>query len=327
MKLTKRLISFLHRVFDKDPAPFLALRIACDGTGMKWSVSDARLTTTPAGGTAQPLALDLTLFNIAQLANRIAQQPGYSVQYADASQLSLLGATVLMEADGDVAKSNGDHLYGYTNVLWSYMEANAVELRQAEVQIENMLLQMSTSTAEDMWLDELGSYYDVPRMQGEPDGVYGPRIIATVLRPLGNNVAIESALRVINSGLPTTVTDYDQIVNGSYGLFDVEMAVAPEQLVVTAYSALVVSIIETIDRMRDAGTFLRRLAIITALNVNYYAGAVVISGENAMVGLTDIYMDDPLLVEGAMNGEDETETAVDDLHTLLHSTLPTSNYW
>jgi hypothetical protein len=326
MKLTSRLLSYLHRIFDKDPAPFLALRLSCDGTGMTWSVRDARLTTTPVGGTAQPLDVDLTQYSVASLANYLAVQPGYSVLYSDDSAYSVLGAGVLIDASGDVNTSNGDHLYAYTSVLWSYMEANARELDAAGRQIENMLLQMSTNTAEDVWLDELGGYYDVPRQQDEPDSVYGPRIIATVLRPLGNNVAIESALRVINAGLPATVSDYDQIVNGSYGLFDVDFEVSLEQLAVTAYVALILSIIETIDRMRDAGTFLRRLAIITRVKATLYVGGAVMIGDTSVVGLSDLLLDNPLLAEGATYGEPATEEAVDVLHTLLHSRLTTGDY-
>lgn len=283
MKLSKRLISYLHKVFDKNPVPFLAMRLACDGTGLTWTISDAVLKTSPVGGTAAPLTIDLTAYTVAGLATYIAARPGYSVLYVDATQLSVLGAAVLMDGTGDVAQSNGDHLYGYTNVLWSYMEANAVELRAAETQIGNMLLQMSTTTAEDMWLDELGSYYKVPRNQGELDTQYGPRIIATVLRPLANNVAIENALRVINDHLPVSVNDYDTIVNGSYGLFDVDMTVSLEFLAVTAYATLLFSIIGAIDKMRDAGTFLRRIRIFTAVQANYYAAAVVMSGETVTV--------------------------------------------
>lgn len=299
MQLTKRLLSFFHRVFNKDPKPFLAFRLNCDGIGLTWSVSNARLTTTPVGGTAASLDLDLTQYTLAELVNFLAAQTGYTVPYSDTSQFSLLGARVLMDGSGNVNASNGDHLYAYTSVLWAYIEANAAELQAAETQIKNMLLQMSTTTAEDIWLDELGSYYAVPRIQGEVDSVYGPRIIASVLRPLGNNVAIEAALRVINEGLPATVEDYDQIVNGSYGLFDVDFEVSLDQLAVTAYSGLIMSIIDTIDRMRDAGTFLRRLAIITHVQSTYYLAAAVLLGETVeVVGDWELFADGTAIADG-----------------------------
>lgn len=295
MKLTQKLFSYLHRIFDKDPKPFLALRIQCDGTGLTWAVAGARLTTVPTGGTALPLSIDLTQYTVSTLGTFIDAQPGYSVPYAELSALSLLGAATLLDAAGNVATSNGDHLYAYTSVLWSYIDANAVELEAAGTQIEQMLLQMSTVTADDVWLDELGGYYKVPRKQGEIDAAYGPRIIAEVIRPLANNVAMESALRVINGGLPTSVTDYDVITNGSYGLFDIDMDVSLDLLATNAYAALVLSVIDTIERMRDAGTFLRRLALISQVQATFYAGAVVICGETVFIGRTAQNMDDGTL--------------------------------
>lgn len=306
MKLTQKLISYLHRVFDKDPKPFLALRVQCDGSGLTWVVAGARLATTPVGGTAQPLLIDLTQHTITSLATFIAASPGYSVSYADSSSLALLGAATLIDATGNVATSNGDHLYAYTSVLWSYIDANAVELEAAGTQIEQMLLQMSTATAEDVWLDELGGYYKVPRKQGELDVAYGPRIIAEVIRPLANNVAIESALRVINGGLPTKCTDYDVITNGSYGLFDIDMDFSLELLATNSYTALFLSVIDMIERMRDAGTFLRRLQLISRVQATVYAGAVVLCGETVTVGHTLWNLDDGVLrLDGSwtLNGE------------------------
>lgn len=279
MKITKKLIGFMHRVFNKSPEQFLALRIRCDGIGLTWAISDAVLVTSPIGGTALPLSVDLTKYTVAGLASYIGMQQGYSIAYVNGTAMVNLSAAVLLDGSGDVTQLNGDQLYGYTSALWAYMEANAAELKTAELQIGQMVKQMSTITAEDMWLDELGGYYAVPRAQGELDAQYGPRIIATVLRPLANNVAIEAALAVINGGLPTTCTDYDQIVNGSYGLFDIDIEVSLDLLAIKTYTALILSIVESVDRMRDAGTFMRRLAIITKVMATYYSGAVVISGE------------------------------------------------
>lgn len=283
MRLTKKLFGFLHRVFEKDPDQFLALRLRCDGSSLAWTISDAKLTTAPIGGTAAPLVVDLRNYTVAGLAAYFGMQAGYSIAYVDSTPLVNLGAAVLLDGAGDMSASNGDHLYGYTSLLWSYMEANAVELQEAETQIGNMLLQLSTTTAEDTWLDELGSYYGVPRNQGEIDAVYGPRIIAQVLRPLGNNFAIAAALRSINAGLLANVTNYNTVVNGSYGLFDVDMTVTLEQLAVTAYVTLLLSAVDTINRMRDAGTFLRRLAIITSIHADYYGACISFSGETDVI--------------------------------------------
>lgn len=280
MKLTKKLISFLNRVFEKDPLPFLALRIACDGSGLTWTIENGILTTVPTGGTAAPLNIDLTLYTIVQLVSYIAAQPGYRVLYVDTSPLSLLLSAVLLDGTGDVSQSNGDHLYGYTNETWSYLQANARELNAASDQVGQMLLQMSTKTGADIWLDELGSYYKVPRLQGELDPSYSLRIVAEVLRPIANNVAMEAAISVY-TGQTVTVTDvvintpgaplyngaslydgsklHNSLSTPRYGLFDVQYGY---DLInggdVAGFTAIVVGLI---DRMRDAGTHLRSLTL------------------------------------------------------------------
>lgn len=279
MRLTQKLLSFIHRVFDKDPAQFLALRLQYAG-GLAWRVYDGVLTTTVTGGPGQNLTVDLSQYRVVDLVEYLASQPGYTVEYADQSELSRLSSLVLIDGGNDIALSNGDHLYGYTSVLWSYMESQANELAQAEQQIGNMLMQMSTTTAEAEWLDELGGYYGVPRLQGEPDMQYGPRIIAEVLRPKGNNVAMEAAIKVF-TGEPSTVTDvtlygptfplysgaitrdgshqYNASAKPIYGLFDVQYGY---DLLnggdITGFKQVVKDLV---NRLRDAGTHLRSLML------------------------------------------------------------------
>jgi len=283
MKLTQRLVNYLHRVFDKNPERFLALRVGCDGASLTWSIADAVLTMSPVGGTASQLTVDLSLYSVAALAAFIASQPGYSVPYANSSSLSVLSSQVLMDGVGNVSSSNGDHLYGYTSVVWAYMDANAEQLEQASAQIGNMLLQMSTVTAEGSWLDFQGAFYGVPRNVAEQDAQYGPRIIATVIRPLGNNVAIESALRILNGGLAASVVDYPVPVNNSYGLFDVDFAVSLPMLQVTTLLGWQSAINAVIDSMRDAGTHVRQLNIEAPVEATQHLGALVTCGQTVWI--------------------------------------------
>lgn len=280
MRLTKKLLSLIHRVFKKDPGQFIALRLRYSTGAMTWRVRDAVLTTVVSGGPGQSLTVDLTQYTVAGLVGFLSSQPGYSVVYVDGSELAGLSARVLLDADGDIEKSNGDAIHGYTNVLFSYLEALAVELGAAEVQIGEMVKQMSTKTANAEWLDELGGYYGIPRLQSEQDTSYGPRIIAEVLRPRGNNVAIEAAIKVYTGqvakvtdvvvfGSPTpayngTVTHngavtYNATSKPRYGLFDVEYGY---DLInggsITEFAQVVRDLI---DRLRDAGTHLRALSL------------------------------------------------------------------
>jgi hypothetical protein len=279
MKLTDKLIGLLNSVFDKNPYPFLALRIQYNGD-MSWTVADGMLTTSVTGGTGAALSVDLSQYTIGELASYIYLQPGYSIAYADTSSFSLLSALVLIDASNDISLSNGDHLYGYTNLLYSYVDANSNELEQAGEQIGEMLNQMSTTTAADDWLDYLGTYYNVRRQQGELDTSYGPRIIAEVLRPRSNNVAIELAITAY-TGQTTTVTDvieygaafplydnsitrnsqytYDAVARPLYGLFDVQYGYdLLNDADPTSFATTVTAIIE---KLRSAGTHMRSLSL------------------------------------------------------------------
>lgn len=285
MKLTQKLLTFIHRVFDKSPQQFLALRLTYAGS-MTWKVEDGVLTTAVVGGPGHGLSIDLSQYTLATLVNFLAAQAGYAVLFADMSDKSLLSATVLIDAAGDISQSNGDHISGYTSLLWAYLESAAVELRAAQSQIVEMIKQLSTRDADGNlsaageWQDEIGGYYGIPRIAGEPDTQYGPRIIAEVLRPRGNNVALEAAIAEF-TGQPASITDVtligpaDPLYNGAilydgsrhydadttflYGLFD---AVLGYDLLggmdVDDYKTTLEGII---DRLRDAGTHLRSLLL------------------------------------------------------------------
>jgi hypothetical protein len=279
MKFTQKLLGYLHKVFDKDPHEFLAMRLQYQG-GMTWQISDGVLTTTVTGGPGQNLEIDLTQYTVGQLVAYLSTHIGYFVLYADTSILSTLTATVLMDGANDISLSNGDHLYGYTNVLWSYMDAQSNELEQAQTQIGQMLNQMSTTTASGEWLDFLGAYYGVPRLQGELDAQYGPRIIAEVLRPRGNNVAIEMAIQAY-TGQMSTVTDVtlygptSPLYNGAitrnsahtysahatplYGLFDVQYGY--DLINGGDVSAFTQTVKDLVNKLRDAGTQMRSLSL------------------------------------------------------------------
>lgn len=280
MKLTQKLVGFLHRAFNRDAAEFLGLRLRYDG-GMTWRVEDTVLYTSVTGGSGAALEVDLTQYTLGELANYLSAQPGYSVPFRVANELSLLGARILLDSSGNQDKTNGDHLRAFTSLTWAYLDANAVELKAAREQIYQMLRQMNVVTGENEWLDEIGGYYNVRRRDGEIDSLYGPRIIEEVIRPRNNNKAIDIAISRATGGLPSRVVDveivedvfpaYDGVISfdGTYqynatskyrrNLFDVEYAfdlegaeeIAPFQR----------RVLMLIDNFRSAGTHLRQILL------------------------------------------------------------------
>lgn len=281
MQLTQTLLGYLNRVFNKDPARVLALSFN-HAYPMSWQVQDSVLTTVVLnGGTGGNLTIDLTQYTFAELVNYIAAQPGYVTPYL-APSMANIGAAALLDASGSVTPDDpAQPMYAYTSVLWAYLECNAAELELAAAQIKNLPLQMSTTTADTIWLDTLGTYYKVPRLAGEEDSSYGPRIIASVLRPMSNNVAMEMAITAF-TGQDTTVTDvvlpgvtgnayngvktyngaidHDSANTPVYGLFDVEYGYdIINGQDPTTFAQTVTALINT---LRAAGTHLRDLSLV-----------------------------------------------------------------
>lgn len=280
MKLTKKLISYIYRAISSDPAEFLAIRLR-HGSQMTWSVSDGILTTVIPG--ASGLSIDLSSHTIRSLTNFLAAQPGYSVEYAEQGSLANLSALALVEGTGDQNLSNGDHITAYTSLLWSYLESYSKELDDQSKQIDEAIKQMNMLKAESYWLDEWGGYYAIPRISGESDPVYANRIIAEILRPRGNNIALANVASAVlgekvvvrdvvewGSAVPkhngtvshNGVSHYNSSAAPIYGLFDVDYAYNLESAVsITAYATLVA---DAIEKYRDAGTHLRSLNLLSS---------------------------------------------------------------
>lgn len=296
MRLTQTLLGRLYRRISRDPLQFLALRLVCDGSDLTWQVQDDVLTTAPVGGTAQPLTIALGDYTIASLVAFLAGQQGYSVLYANTSSLAALSACTLLDAVGDTNASNGDHLYAYQSRLDAILNTVAGPLKAAHQAIFAMPAEMSTTTADGTWLDYLGGYYDVPRLIGEADAQYGPRIIAEVTLPKGNNIAIANLLTA-STGQPNEVVDviaygpgqtfdgsitfdgaqdYDSYAPPIYGLFDVTTGF--DILGATDPASFSDMIRNLVQRVRAAGTQMRALALQGSTITDTYASPTDGSG-------------------------------------------------
>lgn len=277
MKLTHKLLDLLNRVFDKEPHAFVAFRVRRAG-GLTWSVADGTLTLTYD---AVDHVYNLSAYTLQSLAAALVALSGFEVTAM--TTRSSLSALVLLDGCGDESASNGDALLGYTSLLWAFVEAWARELQTLREAVDQALLQMSTTTASGAWLDEIGSYYAVPRTVGESDALYGQRIIAQTLRPISNNLAIEVAIEdytgqackvedvVIYRGVfpiyDGTIHydgahDYDTVGLPNYGLFDVTTAY--DLILGGDISGFHDAVVAIVEKLRASGTHLRALALGSA---------------------------------------------------------------
>lgn len=310
MLLTKKLVGYLHRVFSKDPEQFLAIRLRYDGA-MSWKIADGRLTTSISGGSGVALDVDLTTLTISSLASYLSGQAGYTVAFSVGGAQAGLSARVLLDDVGNQDSSNGDHIYAYTSLIWAYLDAAAIELTEAKAAIVEMLKQMSVSTSSGEYLDDLGDQYGIKRLIGEADAVYSNRIIASIIRPKGNNIAISMAIESATGGFRSTVVDsasttvsqniyrhgtfrYDGKFNRNsntlkfYGQFDVEAGF--DLLSSESVAALLVRIRAAVEQFRDAGTKLRQVTLSGAISDTARSGSDVSSITLMQAPLSDEYI-------------------------------------
>lgn len=203
MRLTAKLVRYLHRVFEREPMRVLALRLNYTGA-MTWTVADGVLTTSVSGVN---LNVPLASHTIASLATYLAAQPGYSVPYSNADYAAR-SAMAVLDATNTISVSNGDHLYLYESLLWVYLDAVSLALTQAKLSIATMVQQMDARTAVGEWLDEWGSYFGIRRITSEGDPTYSTRMVGELFSVRSNNRALETVIKN-QAGLVVSVTDVD----------------------------------------------------------------------------------------------------------------------
>lgn len=186
----QRLLKYPHAaVFDVAPASELAFRLR-HASGASWAIADRVLTAT-AG--ALVVSHDLRQYTVDGLATALTAD-GFTIESLSA-KFSGMSAVVLVEGLGDQSQSNGDHIMGFTSLLWVLLSGYADELLGAKEQVRHALLQMVIGTADGEWLDLWATLYDVPRLHGETDAALRVRIPREAFRARNNARAIELAIR------------------------------------------------------------------------------------------------------------------------------------
>lgn len=277
--MLQTLLGYLNRVFDKDPHQELAFRVDYGGSVLTWTVADGTLMLISADAQIN-VSVSLAPYTIAGLAAYLSTYSRLSITGLASDGTQNLSALVLVEGQNSSDQVNGDCLYGYTSLLWAYQAACANELLACQTAIAGMPLEMSTNTADGEWLDFIGNFFNIPRLAGEMDQAYGPRIPAEVIAPMSNGFAIAQAI-LASTGQPATVTDVveygasvpmfngDAQFDGTYDfnaspepiycLFDVSSGY--DLLNSSDPNTFVSQITAQVNRLRAAGTFLRTVTI------------------------------------------------------------------
>jgi len=272
------MLDHIHRAFDKSPRSFAAFRLRHASPAFSWRVQDKAISGLDGGVVLW--SIPLAGHTIKSLVSAMASMPGVSIPYSAPIDQTGISAIALLDGSGALAQSNGDVVSAYSSLLWMFLDAMAAQLVKARDTIVDMLDQMSVATADEDWLDEWGGYFAISRLLGEPDYAYRRRIIAEVIRPRGNNKAIELSLaEVFDESLTVTDTmrwgpaspmldgakslDGTWVLNASalpvYGLFNVQIGYDLESGEdQAAYAALVAA---QVDKMRDAGTHMDSLSL------------------------------------------------------------------
>ncbi|MBI1207464.1 MAG: hypothetical protein GC191_09285 [Azospirillum sp.] len=188
-----RLAGRLNRVFDKTPQKVLALRVRSDG-GLAWLIAADVLTVSRPG--LADLALDLADVTLAELRDVLLDAGCDIVHEADGATLAL-SALTLLDGWGDQDVSNGDHLYAYSSLLWSWLDAVGRELGDAKDSIVEMLQNMTLTTSHTEWTDMWGAYFNCVRRPAESDSALSDRIAYELRRARSNPVAMRASIKHI----------------------------------------------------------------------------------------------------------------------------------
>lgn len=195
MTTFQRLLNNSHPALNKDPVPQPSLYFMPTSGGVI-VIKDGVLQMT------RQSPITLSTYTISSLASHLASLTGFDAQAVvngNLSALALLDGTYTLTAN--IALT----IPIFTSILWQIMRTLSLELEQLLQQDNESDFQITPQTATGIWLNELGSIYNVPREQDEPDSLYAIRLFDFSLASRINNISIERALNDL--GYSATVDD------------------------------------------------------------------------------------------------------------------------
>lgn len=218
MRLLENMLDWVHDGFNRSPEGRTAIYLTSNDSSLRVGLADGVLSFSQAVGDGLGMGLDgLSIGQV--FASIDAAYPGQARLVAD---LAARPARMLLAPRRYLDPVSGDFVYvfgAYQSLLYGLLDVYSLALEAVGTDVQAMLAQSYLHSATDIWLDEWGGYLGVARLLGEADGDYLNRIIAVIIQPKCNNVALAMAIAQ-NFGLnEVTVTDID----AKQGFFTVNM--------------------------------------------------------------------------------------------------------
>ncbi|MFW9605932.1 MAG: hypothetical protein ACMV0I_05190 [Pseudomonas sp.] len=184
-----RLLGSIYSALDKGPNELLALRVR-HPDGFVWSVANRTLTAATQRG-EQLAIIPLRGITISSLAGRLTRL-GCQVLHVN-EEIGHRSAAVLISGSSALQINSPDLLLAYDSLLWSILDAYAIELEGAKSAIDNAIDELNLGLASADWLDLWGEYFNIPR-GARDDDAYRQFIVDETLRARCNPVAISKAI-------------------------------------------------------------------------------------------------------------------------------------
>lgn len=184
------LINSLYSALDRSPNKQAALRVR-HPDGFKWLIRRRVLTAQTGAGNVLG-TVSLVDYTIQGLAEWLESHDCLVLHVEPA--FAALSAGTLLSGSGDELQPNGDILFAYDSILWSIMDAYAIEIEEQQFQVSEAIKELYLKTASGEWLDYWGEHFGLSRGAYANDDDYRNFLIHEAVRVRSNPVALEAAI-------------------------------------------------------------------------------------------------------------------------------------
>lgn len=186
--IIEHLLNSIYNAFDKSPH-YVSSLILDHPDGLIASRNGRMLALETALG-APIVDCVLHYETINSLADKAVQR-GCELVYMNPDK-QYLSASTLVDVFGEI----GNTFKAYDTLLWSLIDAYAIELEKAGYQVQEAVKEIIYTTAHGEFVDLWGEYWGFKRLINESDSAYVDRTIRTITRPKSNPIAISHNIKL-----------------------------------------------------------------------------------------------------------------------------------